>query len=615
MTGNRTRQMLSTAALLTAALATAPALGQVAVQNGSALDANQQVGSGGYNQAGAQVDYRARNLLITGEVGGGRAFRGSVDYRAAGSFQGSLGSDSLFNFRRDSVYSAPGAAGIGYQAQQVGNRVIVSRPTDSAAGYRVSGGNGLSTRTSYDPSAGVVTFRQSGGGLVAITGVNNPSPLGRTGNSLGLLRTPQGLVDVNASTLTGIRYNPLDVNTPRIGPNTNPLRDTPEPLTEEQRNTVPENSVSQNLRIDASRPAFTNEDLADLKLNEDPLAITLGTQVQSQMALQLAGRNDNNIPESQAMSIRERVFGPKATTPGNEPAQPPQAKQNPYDKLIADIIAQSMRPETEEPDDTDEPEVDTRPRWKQILEEPEQAVLDAKLKARETAMRISLGLVDEDGIVDYETELPSIKADSELGKLLEDLSYDLPRMRTLAGQDENRINKLLTRGEQELKAERYIVAENIYRQVLRETQGDALAKAGLIHSQMGAGMIRSAAFNLRGLFADHPELVALKYDAKLMPQTDRLRWLQGRLQKMIGEEIHGADPGLVLAYLGYQLEAKPLIEFGLAVAESEAPRDPLMPVLRKIWLEGDAQDDGAKEADAPAEDKPAADPALEDAIK
>jgi len=50
-----------------------------------------------------------------------------------------------------------------------------------------------------------------------------------------------------------------------------------------------------------------------------------------------------------------------------------------------------------------------------------------------------------------------------------------------------------------------------------------------------------------------------------------------------------------------------MIEFGLAVAEAEAPRDPLMPVLRKIWVEGDSKESSEKQ-DKPAEAKPAEKP-------
>lgn len=597
----RLRQTVSTAALLAAALAFSPAEGQTQVQNGSALDANQQVGSGGYNQSAARVDYRARNLLITGNVAGGRAFQGDIGYTAPGTFQGSLGSDSLFNFRRDSVFSSPNAGGYNYRAQQLGDRVIVSRPSDSlSTGFRVTGGNALSTRTTYDPGSGVVTFRQAGGGLVSISGFDNPDRLRNAGTSLGLVQTPSGLASVEASPLTGIRYNPLDASVPTL-PNLVP--DLPEParpsvdVPETDDATTPNPneplSLRQSLRIDGQfQPDLTPEGLAQRQLRQDPLALVLGNQLQSQMALQLAGQEAPAQPINQATALRERVFGKQPTA--EDQGQPPKAPENPYDKLIADILAKAkgLEPEAE---GSDEPAEDTRTEWQKILEEPEKAVADAKLSARETALRLSLGLVDDEGNIDYETELPSVDADSELGKLLNDLAYDLPRVETLAGQDPNRINKLLSRGEQEIKAERYIMAENIYRQVLREKGKDPLAQAGLVHSQMGAGMIRSAAFNLRDLFAAHPELIALKYEDNLLPQTDRLRWLQNRLQKMIGEDIHGADPGLILAYLGYQLEAKPLIEFGLNVAESEAPRDPLMPVLRKIWIEGkDAEGEDAE---------------------
>lgn len=596
MTTSQIRQTVPTAALLAAALAMTPAQAQVQVQNGAALDANQQVGSGGYNQAGQRIDYRARNLLVTGNVGGGRAFQGSIGYTAAGSFQGSLGSDSLFNYRRDSVFSAPNAGGYQYRFSQVGERVVVTRPSDNLTGYRVTGGNALSARTEYDPRSGVITFRQSGGGLVSLSGFNSPDKLRNTGSSLGLVQTPSGPLSVNASPLTGIRYNPLDFNTAPSQPRLETDPTQPTDPDEADTDTTPQpRAFSDSLRIDGQyRPDLTADGLVQRTLREDPLSITLGTQVQSQMALQLAGQ-DGNQPPTQAMALRERVFGKPVV---EDPTKPPKAPENPYDKLIADILAKSKDKDAEpEAGTTAEPAEDTRPKWQQILESPEQAVLDAKIEAREAALRISLGLVDEAGNIDYETELPTIKADSELGKLLADLSYDLPRVQTLAGENPNRINKLLSRGEQELKAERYMVAENIYRQILREKNDDPLAKAGLIHSQMGAGMIRSAALNLRGLFADHPELIALRYEDNLLPATDRLRWLQNRLQKMIGEDIHGTDPGLVLAYLGYQLEAKPLIQYGLNVAEAEAPRDPLMPVVRKIWL-GDKDAEDKEDEDA-----------------
>lgn len=585
MTG---RIRLTTAALLATLLAATPAFAQTQVQGGAAHDANQQVGAGGYNAQGQQVDYRARNLLVTGNVGGGRAFRGTINYGAEGAFRGTLGSDSLFNFNRDSVFSAPGAPNL--QARPLGNRVVVTRSTTNAPGLVINQGASLSTRTSFDPTSGVLTFRQSGGGLVSLRGVADPGTISRgsSSSSIGLVRTPDGVVSINASPLTGIRYNPLDASNQRKLPNfrsPNLLdgRIDRLPGAGEKPDLNPA-SVAPSRRVDGSyKPTDTNTAATTFNLREDPLAITLGTQVQSAMALKLAGREDNNLPNAQAQAIREKVFGPKQKA---APTEAPKAPENPYDKLIADILAQSKGKEK-----PDKPESDNPLEWESLLKKPEDEKLESKRKSREAAIRLSLGMVDELGNIDYDTPLPTVDPDSDLGKLIKELNYDLPRLRSLAGDKENRINKLMRRGEKELKDGKYLLAETVYRQVLREAQGnDPLAQAGLVHSQMGAGMIRSAAFNLRDLFSDHPELIALRYDAKLMPDNERLRWLQGRLQTMIDAETHGSDPGLVLAYLGYQLDAKPLIEFGLDVATTEAPRDPLMPVLRRIWLSKEQAD-------------------------
>lgn len=619
----------STALLLAAAFTAPPAQGQVQVQQGgNARDANQQVGSEGINQPRDQPDYAARNLLITGNVAGGRAFRGQINYTNPGAFRGNLQSDSLFSFTRDSAYSALGNQGLG--SGSYGDRVIVTRPSTSVPGYN----RNLRYSGQYDPSANVLSYRDSSGGLISVTGVSGLADvqqhLSRNNRSLGLVNTPGGVFSVDASPLTGIRFNALDANTGlrtnlrQNNAGSNNIQRPPQPPTEEEAELErqQDRSLNYNRRIEGTyQQAETDLDRLGLNLPEDPLAIDLGTQVQSAMALKLAGRTDNNIPNTQAQSIRERVFGPNAqqqeqdqdpNQPGARP-QPPSAPEDPYKKLIADILAQAEQVE-EDPDAGSQGEQDQdaqgqdaeddgsqQPDWKKIFEAPKQEERKATRMLREEAVRRALNMVDEEGNVDFDTPLPGVDDDSELGKLLDDLSYDLPRMQTLAGDNENRITNLMTKAEQVLKEGRYLIAENYYRQVVNEKPKDPLAKAGMIHSQMGAGMIRSAAFNLRGLFSDHPELIALRYDAELMPETERLRWLQNRLQKMIGEGDRGGDPGLVLAYLGYQLEAKPLVEFGLDHAQSKAPRDPLMPLLRRIWIKGETPEDLEEAAEAAEE--------------
>ena len=54
---------------------------------------------------------------------------------------------------------------------------------------------------------------------------------------------------------------------------------------------------------------------------------------------------------------------------------------------------------------------------------------------------------------------------------------------------------------------------------------------------------------------------------------------------MINDPASSAEPGLMMAYLGYQVGSRQLIRYGLAVGEARAPKDPLFPLLRRIWLD------------------------------
>ena len=82
---------------------------QYRVDNSQARDANNRVGSGGFNNGVGQgaiqqrVGGTAGNYIVTGNVTGGRAFRGSLGYTDPSAFRGSLGSASFDTFYRDSV--------------------------------------------------------------------------------------------------------------------------------------------------------------------------------------------------------------------------------------------------------------------------------------------------------------------------------------------------------------------------------------------------------------------------------------------------------------------------------------------------------------------------------
>lgn len=75
--------------ILTAMSFCVPARAQVAAQNGRALDANNRVGTGGYNdRVGAGAGMATQNNIIYGNVTGGRQFRGPLLERDPGAFMG-----------------------------------------------------------------------------------------------------------------------------------------------------------------------------------------------------------------------------------------------------------------------------------------------------------------------------------------------------------------------------------------------------------------------------------------------------------------------------------------------------------------------------------------------
>lgn len=95
-------------------LGTSVSLGQYALGDGRALDANTQVGGTGINEPTRDylAEFRFRNAIVTGNAPGGMSFRDEVGYGLSSEFRQRVGSDDLFSFRRDSFMSGLAGAGI-----------------------------------------------------------------------------------------------------------------------------------------------------------------------------------------------------------------------------------------------------------------------------------------------------------------------------------------------------------------------------------------------------------------------------------------------------------------------------------------------------------------------
>src|SRR3954447_23422020 len=96
MESNKRKLMAAAVLVAGSILSTAlPASAQYRRQDGNALDANRRLGSNGTNdEAGDRGGSRVTgNQIVTGNVTGGREFRGPVGYRDPSEFRGPLGTD------------------------------------------------------------------------------------------------------------------------------------------------------------------------------------------------------------------------------------------------------------------------------------------------------------------------------------------------------------------------------------------------------------------------------------------------------------------------------------------------------------------------------------------
>lgn len=564
-----------TALLLTAVALTAPpqAGAQIAAgSNGRALDANQAAGGGSTNRLENQVDYRVRNELLTGNVGGVLGFQDDLGYSSSGAFQDPLGSDTLFTFRAQSLRS---------DLRRVNEPFARGGPLNSGS---VVFNNFTNPRGSgFDPS----TVIQGG-----VFGVNRNAPApanafdritptrSTDGASLGVLTVPDGqALSISADPLRGVVRR--KVSSAFSG--------------EALSSGVPDGRVLPSPGVGSRQAPSGNE--------EDAFAgLQLG-QLQGLVSGQLQGVAAHSSPQT----VRERVAKARELIFGDTP-EAPASDIKPVDNAYTRLLDQIRNPtDAEQSGDTPEGNAafDVRPEWmKRLTEPPESSIEAAERRLQERLERIREGLQrdDEDARENPENSNSTEPsrgssereaAAADLGELLNRLDYDV-RLETLIAQREGRAASLYQSAEDDLAAGRFINAERTYRQLRLEDAANPLGRAGLVHAQLGAGMMRAASYNLRALFEAHPELVATRYGERLLPNSERMVWLQGELQRSIDDAGATGQTGLMMAYLGHQVESRQLVRYGLAIAREADSDDPLLPLLERIWLNEKGANPGAQ---------------------
>jgi len=509
--------------------------GQQALGDGRALDNNLRVGGGGKNTPQPRVDYRLRNAVITGNVSGLGHFHGNVPYRAPGEFNGDLASNSLFRFH---------ARGLGGS----GGTVPAHRSMDAvsvADVQQIPLGQNLRRPRDAASIGGMRSWRP-GGESIGMSG--------QPGVSLGIVHKADGRVlELSASPLLGVRsvdLRPRAASRPLLRDDVGPRSPG---AAESLAYRVSDKAVAEALTGSANR-IDTGSELRIFPWSVEPLKYdgvvrTLEEQIEdihSRLPIPhpvIHGEPGQDVYRDLLFEIQES----RGDSLG--------AQETPQQTVVPQDTLSGLVPDPLDPDQADELE-------------PEPDELDDDLRSRRAARGLAGG-----------------SAEDRLKRLAESIDYDIAVVTSLAASNDEQMQQMLLRAEVQLASAEYFNAESTYRGLIELMPGNPMVRVGLVHAQLGAGMMLSAGQNLVDLLTDHPELIAIRYEARLLSPPARLKQVRSELTAMLQRDKTG-KAALLLAYVGYQLSDKASLTAGLDEAATRLPDDILPQLLRRVWLEG-----------------------------
>ncbi len=494
--------------------------GQAMAQNraggdGRALERDLRVGGGGLApRANFYDEVQLRNAIITGNVGGGKAFRGNVGYTAPNEFRGRLAGDSTFNFRRDST-SAGQIRGGDALRFQFSNTTGGGAPRASyfsnlgntgrnAAASRPGGNEQIRAArprivTDMDDQLRSGTLRSTA--TFTSTSSLNPSVVGYRS---------QGQQRVTASSLLGVR-----------------TRDTAE----------------------KQRPGLIESLSTDTLMQQD-------TSVQRTEAENFYKPADDRGAETRTLydDLRDRMRGAagEKREPRDERDRPDQeTSTKPVEPTTQSVAATQPATAPREKED-----------WEKRLDEMRNRLLGKDAGLRST---------DEGEDKTADAEKPGVM-DARTLELIRRAGGETNQFVDPATGKSDPFAASMSKGQELLASGRYFDAEERFASALQIKPGDPTAMAARLHAQLGAGLYLSGALNFRQLIQQHPEVTGMRYTGGTIPTRERLTSIAADLRANITNAANAGQPplasdGLLLAYVGWQLGEPATVRSGLDVAK------------------------------------------------
>lgn len=534
-------------------LTSASALAQNALGDGRGLEKPMRQGGGGNTpRADFAAEVRFRNSLVTGTAAGGRGLRIDRPYDEVGEVEARLGSDDLFAFRRDSLYS--GLAGQGFRGTEglqyqigltTGGRFTVSRDQAGAAGTvgglqnQALSQNRTRTQSWAVQNAPTGTLRST----AAFSATQGLRPV-----MLDARTTDEGEREVTASSsLLGVRT----IKQGKIGE----LEALKYADVDAARAAAKEAAAKkQPLAADAglrAKSASEAEETSAVRTAFSDLRVKLGRFGEVEKPAEEAGKEPRPDQRGGERGSKE--------TPAKDGSKP----QGPKDEKGDRTPTRGATPSTATPDVTmpQDGEKDAGKEKKASAWEQRMADLKASLRSPDRKLKEAEKSKRE---LDKET----LAAIREAGKEpTRTLIPQAPEWRDLFVEQ-------VRAGEKAMGEEKYFDAEERFSRALALKPGSVDAQVGRINAQLAAGLLTSASMNLRQLVTQNPEVAGMRFAGNLMPGPER----QAKLLAQLRDNIAGPgrdtlrvprESSLLLAYLGYQRGDEAAVKDGLAMLRDQ----------------------------------------------
>ena len=156
-------------------------------------------------------------------------------------------------------------------------------------------------------------------------------------------------------------------------------------------------------------------------------------------------------------------------------------------------------------------------------------------------------------------------------------------LQALAGNMTDRFDRSMAYGQKLIDGGKFMQAIQAFQGALAMRPGNPLAIIGQAHAEIAAGLYGSAAYNLQFVFNRNPALTAVRYNLKKLLPAASLRAARRELKTLVKRDNPAA--AMLLTYVDYQLGYRRQLRHTLTQWVEFQPRSIWPRILRKAWLE------------------------------